>query len=520
MEVPEDVPNLSEDEDAGDESDGWDEMETNGEQTTCLFCTSQFRTIAVALDHCRSEHNFDLLELKTKYNMDCYSFIKMINYIRQHKPNPSSLINSDVAVWNDDIYLKPGATETWLMYDFEDLGSTPSTPNITIDTNKSLPNMSFTDLQRTIVELTNQLQEKDSLLIKAMEDINKMKKITRNLVESTNIGDSSSIKDTEKCVANVRLENDQGYFNTYAHFGIHHEMLSDRVRTESYRDAILGNSAQFQGKRILDLGCGTGILSMFCAKAGAETVWGIDQSDILYRAMDIVRENNLHEKIQLVRGRLEDGMVPFEKVDIIVSEWMGYFLLFEGMLDSVIYAREKHLAPGGLLLPNRCNISIAGSGDIDDHRKHIAFWNDVYGFGMKCMMNEVVQEASVDVVPAEKIITKPEILTEINIATCDIKAVDFTADFNLSVLRDGQLTALVGYFDTFFDLPNPVTFSTGPHAMSTHWKQTIFYLKDPLLVKEGEIIPGTFTCRRHTKDIRGLKVTILIKEKKYNYTLD
>lgn len=111
-----DVPNLSEDEDAGDESDGWDEMETNGEQTTCLFCTSQFRTIAVALDHCRSEHNFDLLELKTKYNMDCYSFIKMINYIRQHKPNPSSLTNSDVPVWNDDIYLKPGATETWLMY--------------------------------------------------------------------------------------------------------------------------------------------------------------------------------------------------------------------------------------------------------------------------------------------------------------------------------------------------------------------------------------------------------------------
>lgn len=127
----------------------------------------------------------------------------------------------------------------------------------------------------------------------------------------------------------------------------------------------------------------------------------------------------------------------------------------------------------------RCNI-------LDDHRKHIGFWNDVYGFGMKCMVNEVVQEASVDVVPAEKIITKPEILTEINIATCDIKAVDFTANFNLSVLRDGQLTALVGYFDTFFDLPNPVIFSTGPHATPTHWKQTIFYLKDPLLVKEGK----------------------------------
>jgi protein arginine N-methyltransferase 3 len=42
---------------------------------------------------------------------------------------------------------------------------------------------------------------------------------------------------------------------------------------------------------------------------------------------------------------------------------MGYFLLFEGMLDSVIYARDHHLAEGGLLLPNRCSISLVGLAD-------------------------------------------------------------------------------------------------------------------------------------------------------------
>ncbi|KAJ8971804.1 hypothetical protein NQ317_010779 [Molorchus minor] len=47
-----------------DDSDGWDEMEVSGEQTMCLFCPLQFHTIAVALDHCRSVHNFDLLFIK------------------------------------------------------------------------------------------------------------------------------------------------------------------------------------------------------------------------------------------------------------------------------------------------------------------------------------------------------------------------------------------------------------------------------------------------------------------------
>jgi protein arginine N-methyltransferase 3 len=52
-----------------------------------------------------------------------------------------------------------------------------------------------------------------------------------------------------------------------------------------------------------------------------------------------------------------------DKVDAIVSEWMGYFLLFEGMLDSVIYARDHYLSSTGKLLPNRCTISLVGSGD-------------------------------------------------------------------------------------------------------------------------------------------------------------
>jgi len=54
----------------------------------------------------------------------------------------------------------------------------------------------------------------------------------------------------------------------------------------------------------------------------------------------------------LLKGRLETLKIP-EKVDIIVSEWMGYFLLYESMFDSVIYARDNYLKPGGMLFPDK-----------------------------------------------------------------------------------------------------------------------------------------------------------------------
>ncbi|CAH1644692.1 unnamed protein product [Spodoptera littoralis] len=257
---------------------------------------------------------------------------------------------------------------------------------------------------------------------------------------------------------------------------------------------------------------------MFCASAGAKTVYALDQSEIIYHAMDIVRENNLQDVIKLVKGRLEDTKLN-EKVDIIVSEWMGYFLLFEGMLDSVIYARDHCLKPGGLLLPNRCNISLVANGDIDTHKKLIDYWSDVYGYKMNCMKSEVVREASIDVVGSKFIISEPCVVKDIDINTCKIDVMDFTSEFKLPIVKDGILTSIVGYFDTFFDLPNAIDFSTGPHKTPTHWKQTVFYLKDCKEVKQGDVIEGTIICNRQKSDVRGLSIQLIIFGKTHKYIL-
>jgi protein arginine N-methyltransferase 1 len=67
--------------------------------------------------------------------------------------------------------------------------------------------------------------------------------------------------------------------------------------------------------------------------------------------------------VTILKGKVEELTLPVEKVDIIVSEWMGYFLLYESMLDTVLYARDKWMVPGGLILPDKASLFLTAIED-------------------------------------------------------------------------------------------------------------------------------------------------------------
>nr|AQT40925.1 protein arginine N-methyltransferase 1 transcript variant 18 [Homo sapiens] len=111
------------------------------------------------------------------------------------------------------------------------------------------------------------------------------------------------------------------YFDSYAHFGIHEEMLKDEVRTLTYRNSMFHNRHLFKDKVVLDVGSGTGILCMFAAKAGARKVIGIECSSISDYAVKIVKANKLDHGWENVYGFdmscIKDVAIKEPLVDVV-----------------------------------------------------------------------------------------------------------------------------------------------------------------------------------------------------------
>ena len=134
----------------------------------------------------------------------------------------------------------------------------------------------------------------------------------------------------------------------YAEFEVHRTMICDRVRTEAFRRAI--DAVVRPGDVVLDVGAGSGILSVFAARAGAARVYAVERTTVAVLAQELAAANGVADIVQVIHGDVVDVELP-ERVDVIVSEWLGGFGIDEGMLVPVIAARDRWLKPGGVMIP-------------------------------------------------------------------------------------------------------------------------------------------------------------------------
>ena len=152
----------------------------------------------------------------------------------------------------------------------------------------------------------------------------------------------------------------------YAEFDVHRTMIRDTVRTEAFQRAIA--AVVRPGDVVLDVGAGSGILSIFAARAGAARVYAVEETTIAVLAQELAAANGVGEIVQVIQGDART-IEPPERVDVIVSEWLGGFGIDEGMLVPVIAARDRWLKPGGVMIPHTVTAWAALV-----HDRHLGRW--------------------------------------------------------------------------------------------------------------------------------------------------
>ena len=134
-------------------------------------------------------------------------------------------------------------------------------------------------------------------------------------------------------------------------------MLQDLERINAYRLAL---SSLSDKKVVIDVGAGTGILSMISMDYGATCVYAIEMSKICHVAINNFQKKPYRRKISMHQCLAEEFTLGLDKADLIVSEWMGYFLIFENMLPSVLAVRDNCLKADGDIIPREASLHIVG----------------------------------------------------------------------------------------------------------------------------------------------------------------
>ncbi|MGA9161911.1 MAG: 50S ribosomal protein L11 methyltransferase [Actinomycetota bacterium] len=279
---------------------------------------------------------------------------------------------------------------------------------------------------------------------------------------------------------------------TYAEIEVHRTMICDRVRTEAFRRAI--DSVVRPGDVVLDVGAGTGILSLFAARAGAARVYAVERTTVAVLAQELASANGVAEIVRVLHGDVVDIELP-ERVDVIVSEWLGGFGIDEGMLAPVIAARDRWLKPGGAMIPNSVT---AWAGLVHDRHlgETVGFLrDDPYGLRLdglvEMTLNEIIYSGTYRHLTEADMRSEPGRLWTTDAGGISLEQAEapHEAETLLQVRDPGTANALALWFSA--ELASGVSLSVGPGDPPTHWGMTTAPLRSPV-----ELAPDTVVRAR------------------------
>lgn len=319
----------------------------------------------------------------------------------------------------------------------------------------------------------------------------------------------------------IEASSAQMYFHYYGQLLHQQNMLQDFVRTGTYYAAVMENRSDFEGRVVVDVGAGSGILSLFAAQAGAKHVYAVEASEMVEHAQRLISGNpSLGQRITIIKGKVEDVELP-EKADILISEPMGTLLVNERMLESYVIARDRFLAPDGKMFPTTGRIHMAPFSDeylyVEMANKAL-FWQQHNFFGVdltplhSSAFDGYFSQPVVDAFDPRLLISPPtyHTLDFTKMKEEDLYEIDIPLSFVSSV--GTRVHGLACWFDVLFNGSTVQRWlTTAPGSPTTHWYQLRCVLAQPLYVMAGQEITGRLHLVAHSAQSYTIYLTLSAK---------
>jgi len=262
----------------------------------------------------------------------------------------------------------------------------------------------------------------------------------------------------------------------------HIEYLTLPGRNTLYRKAIA--AALKPGGAVADLGCGVGVLGLFCLEAGASKVWGIDRSDAIHIARDVMSRAGLADRYHCISGSTFRTALP-ERVDLIICDHVGFFGFDYGIIPLMRDARQRFLKPGGLMIPQTLDLTVAGvcsdaslakaNGWAQDSVPPQYRWLDTLSRNVRYSHP----------FNADELIAAPVSLGHVDLADADTEFYRFNA--TLIANRAGRFDGIAGWFDC--QLAGAVRMTNNPLAPDSIGRSQAFLpAQESFMVEAGDAI--------------------------------
>ena len=259
------------------------------------------------------------------------------------------------------------------------------------------------------------------------------------------------------------------------------QMLRDASRMEAYTAAL--RRVVRPDSVVMDLGCGPGVFALLACQLGARRVYAVEPENIVGLAREAAAANGFSDRIEFFEKLSTEITLP-EPATIIISDLRGVLPWFEQNVSSIIDARERLLAPRGVLIPHRDVLWVAIVEAPEQYEDLVDPWRNKFDLDLSAATRLVTNTWRKSRIKPEQLLTDPVCWTTLDYY--EVNSPDVHAEISWQAARKGTAHGVAVWFDS--ELAEGIRFSNHPAAPETIYGIGFFPFSQPVEMTKGERI--------------------------------